>query len=83
MSGIAIASAEECARVSTKLIPSPLQEWLGARQPYDVIVDGANVAFFGQSFEQGQFQFGQIGDVIETVLADMPGSRPLVVSPPR
>ena len=45
-----------------------------------MIIDGANVAFWGQSFEQGQFQFSQIGDVVETICAEMADQKPLVVS---
>ena len=71
---------QNCHRQDEPLEHFNLQDWLDTQDPYDVIVDGANVAFFGQSFEQGQFQFSQIGDVVETICAEMPGSRPLVVT---
>lgn len=57
-----------------------MQKWLEENGPFSVIIDGANVAFWGQSFERGQFQFSQIGDVVETVCAEMPDKKPLVVS---
>ena len=57
-----------------------MQAWLEQNGPYSVIIDGANVAFWGQSFEEGKFQFSQIGDVVETVCSEMPEQKPLVVS---
>ncbi len=56
-----------------------IQAWLEQNGPYSIIIDGANVAFWGQSFEQGRFQFSQIGDVVETVCSEMPEEKPLVV----
>ncbi len=57
-----------------------LQEWLDTHGPFGCIVDGANVALFGQNFDEGGFQFSQIGDVVETLCEEMPERKPLVVS---
>lgn len=36
------------------------KEWLTRHGPFGAVVDGANVALFGQNFESGGFNFGQI-----------------------
>lgn len=36
------------------------RRWLEAREEYDFIVDGANVAYSQQNFEGGQFSFKQV-----------------------
>ena len=35
-------------------------EWLERHGPFGAVVDGANVALYGQNFEQGGFTFAQI-----------------------
>lgn len=34
--------------------------WLARHGPFGAVVDGANVALYGQNFEKGGFNFGQI-----------------------
>lgn len=34
--------------------------WLERHGPFGAVVDGANVALYGQNFEKGGFNFGQI-----------------------
>lgn len=58
---------------------SNLQSWLEEHGPFKTIIDGANVAFWGQSFEQGQFQFGQIEKLVDAVCSEL-DQKPLVVS---
>jgi hypothetical protein len=64
---------EERVRVREALIliaraASPLQErhledfekWLKAREEFDFVVDGANIAYFNQNFASGKFSFKQV-----------------------
>lgn len=51
------------------------KEWMDKNGPYDIIIDGANVAFFGQSY----FDFQQIADAVEHIKATQPGKKPLVL----
>ena len=37
-----------------------LQAWLDRHEPFDVIVDGANVGMFNQNFVEGGFNFYQV-----------------------
>lgn len=54
-------------------------QWLQEHGPFDIVVDAANVAFYGQNFESGGFNFSQIAAVIDTLRADHPGMKPLVI----
>jgi len=51
------------------------KEWMEKNGPYDIIIDGANVAFFGQSY----FDFQQIADAVEHIKASQLGKKPLVL----
>jgi proteinaceous RNase P len=53
--------------------------WLDEHGPYDAVIDGANVALFGQNWERGGFDFGQVESVLNALEAARPGARPLVV----
>eukprot|EP00899_Mesostigma_viride_P022293 jgi/Mesvir1/3248/Mv16389-RA.3 len=53
------------------------KDWLVANGPFDVIVDGANVAMYGQNFEEGFFSFTQLHEVVQSLRRR--GHRPLVV----
>ena len=53
--------------------------WLEEHGPFGVVVDAANVAFYGQNFESGGFSFGQIGAVVQRVRRDHPRLKPLVL----
>ena len=39
-------------------------EWLRVRPPFDYVLDGPNVAYFNQNWEEGAFSFKQIQDVM-------------------
>lgn len=43
------------------------------------LVDGANVALFGQNWEHGAFSFGQIKGVMEQLSQHHPDLHPLMV----
>ena len=53
--------------------------WLAANGPFDAIIDGANVALFGQNWERGGFDFGQVESVLGALASARPGCRPLVI----
>ena len=55
------------------------QTWVAAHGPFDVVLDGANVALFGQNKETGGFTFSQVVAVLNAALAARPQTRPLVV----
>jgi len=57
------------------------QRWLQEQQPYDVVVDGANVGFNNQNHEGGHFQYPQIHAVINKLRDD--GKRVLLVLHPK
>jgi hypothetical protein len=48
-------------------------------KPYTAIIDGANIAYFGQNFEQGKFNFHQIQFLLEAL--ESKGEHPLVIVP--
>ena len=54
------------------------QDWLSQHGPYNVIVDGANVALYGQNFAEGGFSFAQLAQCLDLVQRDLPGAKPLV-----
>lgn len=57
-----------------------LQAWLEQHGPVQVLVDGANVALYGQNWERGAFSFGQIKGVLDQLGRQHPDLRPLMVS---
>lgn len=54
-------------------------EWLERNGPFGAVVDGANVALFGQNFESGGFTFGQIRAVRDHLREQHPDLKPLVI----
>lgn len=54
-------------------------KWLEEYGPYGIIIDAANVAFYGQNFESGGFNFSQIEAVVNRVEQDFPDLKPLVI----
>lgn len=56
------------------------QRWLDANGPFGCVIDGANVALFGQNFAEGGFDFGQIEAAMRHVRERHPDLKPLVVS---
>ena len=53
--------------------------WLEKHGPFGAVVDAANVAFYGQNFESGGFNFNQIGEVVDRLQSAHPELRPLVL----
>ena len=56
-----------------------MQAWLAENGPVHVLVDGANVALYGQNWEHGGFSFGQIKGVVDEVDMAHPDLHPLMV----
>jgi hypothetical protein len=55
------------------------KEWLRRHGPFGVLIDGANVALYGQNFEEGGFSMGQVMQVWQQVMEGVPNARPLLV----
>lgn len=66
----------------------PAQAFLDRHGPHTCLIDGANVALFGQNWEDGAtgarggFSFAQIGAVLEQVRRERPQLKPLLVRAP-
>ncbi len=63
----------------------PLCTWMPACRearngPYDLFIDAANVAFFGQNFAGGGFNWGQVQRMVRKVDKAHPDKKLLVVS---
>ena len=54
-------------------------QWLDRNGPFSVLIDGANVALYGQNWAQGGFCFDQISAAYEHAAAAYPDRKPLVV----
>jgi hypothetical protein len=65
-----------------------LQAFLERHGPYTCLVDGANVAMFGQNWEDGEtgkkggFRFDQIEAVMDQIALERPNLKPLLVRGP-
>lgn len=57
------------------------QTWVGEQEPYDIVIDGANVGFTSQNKDGGQFQYHQIDAVARHYHAQ--GKRILLVLHPK
>jgi len=57
------------------------QRWFESQEPYDVVIDGANVGFNNQNREGGQFQYEQIDIVLQHFRRS--GQRALLVLHPK
>lgn len=55
-------------------------EWFDRHGPYDILVDGANVAFYGQNREGGGFSWPQVIDMVKKLQRDSPDKKILLVS---
>lgn len=53
-------------------------QWLQRSGPYHAIIDGANVAMYGQNRPEGHFQFDQIRQCVQVLKDNYPDLRPLV-----
>ena len=47
-------------------------DWYARNGPYDVLIDGANVAFYGQNRPQGGFNWPQLIAMYELVVQKHP-----------
>ena len=54
-------------------------EWFDRNGPYDILVDGANVAFYGQNREGGGFCWPQVMDMVKMLQRDNPDKKILLV----
>lgn len=71
-----------CANLRVVWIESGLpctQAWLQRHGPFDAVLDGANIALFGQNVDRGAFSFAQIEAALGRLRADSSGMRPLLV----
>ena len=57
------------------------REWLRGRPPFDYVLDGPNIAYLGQNYDDGAFRYTQIQLVIETLQANDPDVRILLLLP--
>ncbi|KAL3153111.1 hypothetical protein ABBQ38_012130 [Trebouxia sp. C0009 RCD-2024] len=53
--------------------------WLEQHGPVHALVDGANVALYGQNWERGAFSFGQIKGVMDQLTRAHPDLHPLMM----
>lgn len=53
--------------------------WITRHGPFDIIVDGANVAMHGQNFQGAFFRFEQIETIVTFLEREFPGRRILVI----
>ena len=56
-----------------------VQAWLERHGPFDAVLDGANIALFGQNFDAGGFAFAQVEATLAKLRSDGLGKRPLLV----
>ena len=56
-----------------------VQAWLERHGPFDAVLDGANIALFGQNFDAGGFAFAQVEATLSKLRSDGLGNRPLLV----
>ena len=56
-------------------------QWLEAHGPFGVLIDGSNLALYGQNWAHGGFDFAQIGAAYDHAVAQFPALKPLVVRP--
>jgi hypothetical protein len=54
-------------------------QWLDAHGPFGVLIDGSNLALYGQNWAHGGFDFAQIGAAYDHCVAQYPALKPLVV----
>ncbi|DBA87294.1 TPA: hypothetical protein ACH3X1_004352 [Trebouxia sp. C0004] len=55
------------------------QAWLEQHGPVQALIDGANVALYGQNWERGAFNFGQIKGVMDQLGRTHPNLHPLMM----
>ena len=57
------------------------EEWLKTRPPFDYVLDGPNIAYFSQNYDEGYFRYSQIDLIVERLRAEEPGARILLLLP--
>jgi hypothetical protein len=72
--------ADEAAEAAVQSLQK-FHHWLDTRQgePFTVIVDGPNIGYYMQNFEDGRFSYHQIQFVVDYL--ERLGERPLVILP--
>lgn len=55
------------------------QQWLEKNGPFGLVIDGANLALFGQNFTEGGFHFSQIEAALKHSHEQHPDLKPLLV----
>ncbi|PSC70853.1 pentatricopeptide repeat [Micractinium conductrix] len=79
-----VAFAEGIAAIAERQEKRPndfqqFKAWLERHGPFGAVIDGANVALYGQNFETGGFNFGQIRAVINHLKSRHPDLKPLLM----
>eukprot|EP00210_Caulerpa_lentillifera_P000006 g6.t1 len=54
-------------------------DWHERHGPFNIIIDGANVAFHKQNYHAGHFSFSQIESIINNIEQRYPDEKPLVI----
>ena len=57
------------------------REWLRVRPPFDYVLDGPNIAYLDQNYENGRFRYFQIQLVLDQIRAADPDARVLILLP--
>lgn len=55
-------------------------DWLDRNGPYDIMIDGANVALWGENYDGGAFRPDKIRVMYEAVQQQSPDAKVLLVS---
>lgn len=64
----------------THFRPQVFCEWLERNGPFDVMIDGANVALWGENYEGGAFRPDKIRVMYDAVQKQSPDAKVLLVS---
>lgn len=76
-------AAAAAARTTPRRIRQSFIEWLGRHGPHELMIDGANVALWGENYEGGGFRPEKIRRMHDAVAARHPGVKLLLVRWPR
>ncbi|KAK8970120.1 Proteinaceous RNase P 2 [Platanthera guangdongensis] len=63
----------------TTITTNPNREWLDNHGSYEVVIDGANVAFYQQNFADGGFNLSQLDVVVGELQQRSQGKWPLII----
>lgn len=56
------------------------RSWLDKHGPFDITIDGANLAFYGENYAQGGFKCWKVKVAYDTVMQQHPNDKLLLVS---